>query len=224
MARARMALKLEAWPAPDRAAWQAALVIGDLLDPGGRASAWAPTTRAGVCTGYGRWLGWLTRRAPLDLTQSAAAQATPEVLAEYVEHLRGQHAASSVATYLNSLVMALQVIAPDTDIGWLQRCIARLKRRPTTPVRDKRPRLQSTEDLLAFGIELMEAAEAPLVDEAGVAASSGAHALPIALTWERATQFRDGLMIASLALRPLRRRNFCALEIGRHLVRHGAGY
>ncbi|MBS0562455.1 MAG: site-specific integrase [Proteobacteria bacterium] len=36
--------------------------------------------------------------------------------------------------------------------------------------------------------------------------------------------FRDGLMIALLALRPLRRANFCETEIGRNLVRHGDGY
>ncbi|MBS0562785.1 MAG: site-specific integrase [Proteobacteria bacterium] len=36
--------------------------------------------------------------------------------------------------------------------------------------------------------------------------------------------FRDGLMIALLALRPLRRANFCETEIDRNLVRHGDGY
>jgi integrase len=40
----------------------------------------------------------------------------------------------------------------------------------------------------------------------------------------QAVQYRDGLMIALLAARPLRRHNFATIEIGRHLVKHGDGY
>jgi integrase/recombinase XerD len=36
--------------------------------------------------------------------------------------------------------------------------------------------------------------------------------------------YRDGLMIALLASRPLRRRNFAAIEIGRQLIRVGQGF
>ena len=36
--------------------------------------------------------------------------------------------------------------------------------------------------------------------------------------------YRDGLIVALLAARPLRLRNFVALELGRHLVRAGEGW
>ena len=39
---------------------------------------------------------------------------------------------------------------------------------------------------------------------------------------QRATRFRDGLIIALLAARPLRRKNLCALRLGHHLARRGA--
>ena len=40
----------------------------------------------------------------------------------------------------------------------------------------------------------------------------------------RASRYRDGLMIALLAARPFRRRNFASIEIGRHLIKRGDGY
>ena len=39
-----------------------------------------------------------------------------------------------------------------------------------------------------------------------------------------AIRYRDGLMIALLGFRPLRRKNLAALEIGRHLIREGDGW
>jgi hypothetical protein len=44
------------------------------------------------------------------------------------------------------------------------------------------------------------------------------------LTRQLATVFRDGLQIALLALRPFRRGNFTAIEIGRHLVKRGESW
>jgi hypothetical protein len=41
---------------------------------------------------------------------------------------------------------------------------------------------------------------------------------------ESARQYRDGLMLALLVARPLRRRSFAALEIGTHLLRTSIGY
>jgi integrase/recombinase XerD len=40
----------------------------------------------------------------------------------------------------------------------------------------------------------------------------------------RAVAYRDGLIVALLAARPLRRRNFATLELGRHLARAGEGW
>lgn len=42
--------------------------------------------------------------------------------------------------------------------------------------------------------------------------------------WHSALLFRDGLAIALLAQRPLRRANFAALTLDRHLVRRGADW
>jgi integrase/recombinase XerD len=60
-------------------------------------------------------------------------------------------------------------------------------------------------ELFALGLDLMVEAEAALAGDAVDAALA----------------FRDGLMIALLATRPLRQRNFLAIEIGRHLLQAG---
>jgi site-specific recombinase XerD len=76
------------------------------------------------------------------------------------------------------------------------------------PVRDKRSRLRGADELLAIGRRLMHAAEA---------SSEGDRR-------ERARRHRDGLLIATLACRPLRLRNLIAIEIGRQLQRRDDGW
>jgi len=97
-------------------------------------------------------------------------------------------------------------MAPDADWAWLKPVIARLKLM-ATPVRCKRQQIVPSSELLELGIKLM--------------AESGD---PEAITtWQQATQYRDGLMIALLACNPLRRKNFMAIEIGKHLVERANG-
>jgi hypothetical protein len=94
-------------------------------------------------------------------------------------------------------------MAPHTDWAWLSRVAVRLKQR-VQPVRSKRDRLVEADELFAFGMQTMARAEATDVAD-----------------WRQAQHYRDGLMIALLAARPLRRRNFTAIEIGRHLRSSG---
>ena len=77
---------------------------------------------------------------------------------------------------------------------------ARLRGEPHDPG-SKRARLRFSRELFDLGTRLMAVAE-----------SSPSTAR------QRAVDYRDGLMIALLAARPLRRRNFVRLELGRHLV------
>ena len=112
-----------------------------------------------------------------------------------------------MASYIAVLAMMLQALAPEQDWAWLSQVQARLQRR-ATPSRDKRPRLVPAAELFALGLDLMAEAEAAPAGDAV----------------EAALAFRDGLMIALLATRPLRQRNFLAIEIGRHLLQVGEGW
>ena len=204
---ARECLKLEAWPAADQQAWQVALQPGDELDVGGRASRWADSTRETTISCYGRWLAWLQRQGRLDHGLGPADHVTPADIARYVDDLLKVNASTTTVARIRHLHSALRVMAPDRNWSWMLAVESRL-RRAATNARDKRARLEPSSELFAYGVEVMEKADGP----------SGGTPL------RRAQDYRDGLIIALLAARPLRRRNFASIEIGRHLVRQGQGY
>jgi integrase len=198
----RLSLPFADWPVVDRVAWQVATEAGDLFDGSGPAAGWAPSTRASVCYDYGRWLMFLARHEPVALDQPLALRPTPERIAAYLDHLATTVGSVGRHGYIRHLADALRVMAPGQDWAWLRRVVARLEaqRRP----RSKPPRLVEASRLLALGYALMQSADRRL-DQAED---------------DRAAllDYRDGLMIALLAARPLRRRNLAMITIGRHLI------
>jgi integrase/recombinase XerD len=77
----------------------------------------------------------------------------------------------------------------------------------TVLVRTKKDKLICVEELYAQGAAMMAETVRSTAQD-----------------WRDAQHFRDGLMLCFLASRPLRMRNFSAIEIGRHLCRRGAGF
>ena len=217
--RQRLAWAVERWPEPDRLAWERARQPADFLTEAGAAATWRAASVRATTGAYGRFLAFLDGHGWLDATQSPAERLTPERLGAYVEHLRARCASVSVASAVAHLEMLIKVLAPDADWAWLRRLQARLQRR-AEPVRNKRQRVVSSRELLALGWDLMNAAEAG----EGTRAEDGGSGADHPLTHDRAVMYRDGLMIALLALCPLRRKNFMALELGRSLIPTGAGY
>ncbi len=112
----------------------------------------------------------------------------------------------SLAADLGSLRGTLKLICPDTDWSWLQSIANRIATAARRPAR--KYNLVTSERLYALGIELMEGA----VTAADVAGRTGTR---------QAIQFRDGLVISTLAMIPLRRGTLAALQIGRHLIKVG---
>jgi integrase/recombinase XerD len=205
---ARRCLKVNAWPEADRRAWQAALREGDIFEPAGIATRWAARTRHKVAVAYGRWLTWLERVGRLDAALGPADRITPTNVRQYIADLQSNGNSSyTVLGRVRDLVNAITAIAPEQDWGWLRR-LARRLRRTVKSVRNKRARVVPSELILALGLELMADADRP----------------SDASMFERASRYRDGLMIALLAARPLRRRNFASIEIGRHLVKVSQRY
>ena len=113
---------------------------------------------------------------------------------------------ASVVIYLDGLVRALGILAPEGDWAWLQGVAKRCRAEARTR-KPKAARLRESRELFELGLQLM--------DDAGVASP---------LAWKQAVRFRDGLMIALLAARPLRLANFAGLQIDRHLVRAGGDF
>ena len=204
---ARRCLPVELWPEADHRAWQAARRHADPLEGGGRAAHLARHSVVKLEKGYGRWLTWLTLAGLHDPLLSSADRVKPEWVARYVASLQAINAPYSVLARVQELYQALSAMVPERDWTWIRRIECRL-RRSVTPARPKRPRLVPSRELIRYGRSLMRRANGP----------RGGTPL------QRALLHRDGLVIAVLAARCPRRRNFAGIEIDRHLVKRGTGY
>ncbi len=106
----------------------------------------------------------------------------------------------SVATYLQRLYLVVKAIQQDADVEWLKKPVARLLNRAET-VRNKTPMLVDSFRLFQAGLDLMAQAETSDIPNPRV----------------RAIAYRDGLMVAFLAARPVRLQNLCSIRLGKHL-------
>jgi integrase len=193
-------LPFDAWPSADREAWTAACRPSQRLVRGGVGAHMKPITLADLKRRYGYFLDFLDQSGLLDRSASAAGQVNPENVGQYVAELNER--VGSVTTYgsIYKLRRSSQLLDPRGDFGWLvelEKDLA-LVMRP----RSKSDRLVLAEVLVEAGLTLMAEAE------------SSATLLRLA----KARQFRNGLMVAMLALHPIRLKNFASLEIGRNLV------
>ncbi len=194
-------LPLERWPEADITAWHAAIRAGSLFDEPGLGAHWAPSTKNGVRRAYGRWLLWLGKTVDRYAETPLEDRVTRSAIESYVAVLRTTTADTSVSAYISFLHMALQAMAPQGDWGWIKNIYMKIKRRAPI-VRQKRHRIQSSKLLCQLGVDLMIESE----QRDGLS--------PL----EQAQQYRDGLIIALLAIRPLRTKNFVALALGETLV------
>jgi integrase/recombinase XerD len=126
---------------------------------------------------------------------------TRERIAAYLVELASVCAPYTQVCRIQELYDAMRVLAGKCDWSWLAQLLATLRCR-AEPVRDKRNRLRPVGELIQLGRRLMTEAE-------------------MARGWSaqrRAVQYRDGLIIAVLAYRPVRLSNLAAIRLGQHLV------
>ena len=188
-------LKISEWPAADRQAWEDACRPGLRIKPGGRASYLAQVSRDDFANRYGAYLGFLRRIGRFDECARAASQVTPANVEDYVVELRGRVRSFTVWNCIYKLHRAAKLIDPKANFSWLaeiQKDVALV-----TVGRSKNDRVVLGEVLLEAGLTL--------VIEAQSYAKSD---------FERAKGIRNGLMIAVLALCPIRVKNFAGLDIG----------
>jgi integrase/recombinase XerD len=197
----RQGLPLGAWPELDRNAWAGATAEGDIFDGRGAAAHWAETTRNVVIAAYGRWLGFLAEFEPSALAESPTERLTGDHLERYLDHLAQTAGTVGQWAYIAHLRDAVRVMFPGNVPQILSRLVARLERE--CQPRSKAARIVATPRLIALGEKLMSDA----VIIGGKVADLVA--------------YRDGLMIALLAARPIRRRAFSLIRIGVNLRRVG---
>jgi integrase len=198
-------LPFSEWPAEDRSLWNSAFEPGDAFDqrPADRLSK---ATIVGLRTAYARFLGFLTSNDPERLRLSPEDRPERQSIKMFVEHLRQSCRDTSIASLLHKLRLALGLICPRTDWSWLK-VIAKRIDAAAVPRSLRNPGLTSA-DLYEVGIRLMAKAE-------------NSEVLTRRVSKEEALIYRDGLIIALLAVVPLRRRTLTALSIDQHLVKIG---
>jgi site-specific recombinase XerD len=149
--------------------------------------------------GYGRYVGWLARHSELD-TVHPADRIHPDEFTRFVNDLiESGLAPASIANLARALRAYAGAVDPERDWHWLAYRAFRLKAR-ATPRRDKRLRVVHSLELYKLGERLMDEASAAKTEKLA------------------AVQFRDGLMIALLAARPLRLSNFTDIALGSTFV------
>jgi integrase len=193
-------LPLDLWPEADRHAWNMACRPAARLKRGGAAAHLRPVTRDDLAQRYGHFLDFLDRRGLLRSERPAAAGVTAGNVDAYIAELKHRVASVTVYGSVSKLRRVAQLMAPDRDFTWLidiERDLA-LVMRP----RSKFDRMVTSEVLVEAGLTLIHEAESS----------------PKLSDFARACQVRNGLMVALLALCPIRPKNFAALEIGRSFV------
>lgn len=163
-----------------------------------------PATIRKYAKGYGRWLTFLAQHDPAALDLAPAARITTPRMKAYHAHLREM--GNGTSTQINRLE-ELAVVGRFMDHQFSDRYIRRavsVTRSQSAPVRSK-AHLRTSDDLLGLGLSLMETASDPQ-------------------NLDHVLAFRDGLIIATLALHPVRRRNLAGFKLGRNLIRQPTGF
>lgn len=191
-------LRVEEWPGRDRAIWLEGVEPQGLFDAAG--AGWSERSQRKTAGGYGYWLSWLLARGELDPDLRPAERVTRERVAAYVAELRAERRGYTPLNRIQELLDALRVLAPQADWSWLAQVYRNL-RSTAQPSRDKTSRLKPIEELAALGERVM--------DEAETAHDWSAR--------RRAVQYRDGLIVALLAYRPVRIKNLASMRLGQHV-------
>jgi integrase len=182
--------------------WQKGVEPRGLFESDGVGAGWSDASRFKAARGYGYWLSWLANKGLCDPDLGPADRVGRERVAAYIAEIAPTRAPFTVICRIRELYDALRVMAPEADWRWLAQ-LHRTLEAQGRPVRNKLPRLRAIGELAAIGQRLMDQAEAV----AGWSAR------------RRAVLFRDGLMIALLAYRPVRMKNFAMMRLGRHLTK-----
>ncbi len=190
-------LPLDSWPEADRNACVAARQPAAQLKRGGAAGHLKPVTHQVHERHYGNFLGCLDRNGLLRREAPAAAHVTPENVEVYLTEAKARMSPTTVHVSICCLRRMARYMVPGLELDWLNELAKDLAL--VAYPRSKSDRLVLSERLIEAGLALVQEAEIS----------------PNMTKLARATQVRNGLMVALLAFCPIRRKNFTALEIGR---------
>jgi integrase/recombinase XerD len=202
--KTRTALPFLEWPKKDQALWQAANSNGNFLEPDGKAAHWKDKTRKGVMKRYSLWLGYLSSKDLLDPIGVPSERISEETLTGYVRWLEARgNASTTVATTVRDLREALRVMEPSANRDLITELTITLHAREK-PVRAKHSKILHPDLLLSGALTFLDKLPNDTFRN----------------KYCQAGKFRDGLIVAFLACRPIRLENVTTMSLGQQLSLH----
>lgn len=196
------------WPAAWQTAWaKAKEPAPSPFDKGGPASCWSMSTHRTVEQGVGALVAWLQWTGDFDPARPLEANFDKARLKAFIDAYSPGRAEATTASIVQGVAYYLRATLPPDGLPWLTKLAHRMMN-SATPSRPKLPRMASVPELITLGFRLMEIG----LQKLSRGQRSGAQV------------YRDGLMVACLAARPLRLRNLCALRIGHSVLHTKTGY
>lgn len=177
------------WPELDQHAWTLTHAAGSYFDKDGLVANWSPVTTARCEKEYGRLLLYQIRSGTLRDVQSVGQRVELEDdLRDFIDWLRSELAPLSVVAALGHIPQLVRALDPAFDRELLNRARRRLSA-TANPTRKIDDQLLPPRELWDLGMSMIEEAVASdhLSDK------------------HRTILYRDGLIIAFLAICPLRR-------------------
>ena len=194
-------LNWELWPLADKAAWCEAVSRPSFLSNPSPIAYWSPKTQHMIKQSYGYWLTFLRREYPGCFSEPHSRRVTVARVIAFSDYLGTCVRDSTRIKYIRDLHEACRSLDIQRNWKWFADIIHQLRAHEGPPLERK---LHSSVDLFWLGVQLME--------EASVTEGIGR------------VQYRDGLLIAMLAVRPVRMRNIAGLNMDEHLVWTGRSY
>jgi integrase/recombinase XerD len=204
-ATTKLYLRYSEWPRADKALWQQAFEPKvDLFDGGGPGAHLSERSVQQLQYAYAKFLYFISAEHGDLLKRRPARRPNARIIEAYVNWQPETCGGVTLSLYLYHLWLALRYLCPREDWRWLLVISKRIKAQAKP--RPEKHHLVTSATLYKLGIRLMDAALA-----CGKPPTS----------WRVQTGFRDGLIIALIALIPLRRRTLSALRIGKQLIKSG---
>jgi len=188
------------WPEEDRALWLQALELDDPFSEFGKRAHLRSISNHKVEKGYGRYLTCLKRHEPEALKDRACERINRNRVKRFVMDMEAEgNRKMTLLARLQELHSIAVILDPGNSFQFIKDFEARIRHRTETSRHEGRS-FTATDELLSLGLKLMQNAGQQTTNRL------------------KAIDYRDGLLIALLAVRPMRRKNFAALKLDKNVV------
>ena len=188
------------WPEEDRALWLQSLEQDDPFSEVGKRAHLRSISNHKVEKGYGRYLTCLTRHEPDALKGRACDRINRDRVKLFIADMEAEgNRKMTLLARLQELHSIAVILDPGNSFQFIKDFEARIRQRTESSRHADRP-FTATDELLSLGLKLMQNAGQQTTDRL------------------KAIDYRDGLLIALLAMRPMRRKNFAALKLDQNVV------